>query len=180
MKGYKIAVGIDRENGPFPVMIELEIPDDAVVITPRDSIKVNIYSDVGSRIGVTKGTYSIQKYRTDKVKVINIIPADEFEVKKWNGKAYSLFILSDFYPNYCSKEVYSIGKEMETYLDRDNTLSCGRGFHFFKTKNDTLMFYEDVSSYWVSNIIHSLQRTWYNHIQTFYSPDYETLVELSR
>lgn len=38
MKGYKVAVGIDKEKGPFPVVIGLEIPVDAIVVAPVDKL----------------------------------------------------------------------------------------------------------------------------------------------
>lgn len=180
MKGYKIAVGIDRENGPFPVMVELEIPNDAVVVTPNDGVEVEVYNNVGSRIGVDKEVYSIKKYRTNKVKVINIIPENEFEVKEWNGKAYSLYSLGNFPDYYDEKDVYFIGKEMKTYLSRDVTYSCGPGFHFFKTGADALMFYKSDTCHWVANIISNLQKVWYKHIHRSYYPTYKTLVELSK
>ena len=180
MKGYKIAVGIDRENGPFPVMVELEIPDDAIVITPRDDVEVEVYNNVGSRIGVDKEFYSIKKYRTNKVKVINIIPENKFEVKEWNGKAYPLYGLGNFPDYYDEEDVYFIGKEMKTYLSRDVMLSCGPGFHFFKSGNDALMFYINDKCHWAANIISNLQKTWDRLIYRSYLPTYETLVELSK
>lgn len=179
MLGYKIAVGIDRENGPFPVMVELEIPDDAIVVTPNDGVEVVVCNNVSSRIGVDKEFYSIKKYRTDKVKVISIIPENIFKVKKWNGKAYSLYRLYYFSNFYDEEETYFIGKEMETYLDRDVTLSCGPGFHFFKTRNDAQIFYENDTFHWGVNIISYLQKIWCKHIRSFYLLDYKDLVKLS-
>ena len=35
MIGYKIAIGIARNIGPFPVMVELEIPEYATVVKPN-------------------------------------------------------------------------------------------------------------------------------------------------
>ena len=181
MLGYKIAVGIDRENGPFPVMVELEIPDDAVVVTPNDGVELEgYYYNVGDEIELVKETCFIKKYRTNKVKVINIIPENEFEVKEWNGKAYSLYSLGNFPDYYDEKDVYFIGKEMKTYLSRDVMLSCGPGFHFFKSGNDALMFYTNDKCHWATNIISHLQKTWRTHSHTVYSPSYEVLVKLSK
>lgn len=179
MLGYKIAVGIDRENGPFPVMVELEIPDNATIIMPRDMIRVNSYIYVDSRIGIIEEPYFIKKYRTNKVKITNIIPENNFMIKEWNGKAYSLYRLSNFFCEHYIGEIYFIGKEMETFLDKDNMISCGRGFHFFKTKNDAQIYYENDKTYWAANIISDLRKSWHGHIHTFYSPDYKYLIKLS-
>lgn len=128
MIGYKIAIGINRDYSAFPVLVTLEIPEDAIIVRPIKEFDT---------------TYQIQKLRTDKAKVIEIKPVEQFVdfAKNWNRKAYSAFVL---YYSDCTEEVFRFYyEEGETLLDDlclDKTESCCRGIHFFETEYDAYSF----------------------------------------
>ena len=128
MIGYKIAIGINRDFGAFPVLVKLEIPEDAIIVRPVKEFDT---------------TYQIQKLRTDKAKVIEIKPVEQFVdfAKNWNRTAYSAFLLylSDYVeqvPRFCYEE----GETLLDDLCLDEQESCCRGIHFFETEYDAYSF----------------------------------------
>jgi hypothetical protein len=129
MIGYKIAIGINRDYGVFPVLVTLEIPKDAMIVRPIEEFDT---------------TYQIQKLRTDKATVIELKPVEQYVdfAKNWNMKAYSAFLLyhSNFTKEECFGFCYEKGETLISDLCLDKTESCCRGIHFFETVYDAYSF----------------------------------------
>lgn len=148
MKGYKIAVGVSREIGFFPVMVELDIPETACVVKPLLGTFVNF--DI------------IDKYRTDECTVVSIENFTNAECQDWNGKAFSLFELVDYWLNdydtsaICT--IYEKNYEIASYVDKDITVNCGQGIHFFASKVDAKGFYYNDLKSWVYGSIYGLNQ----------------------
>ena len=131
MIGYKIAVGIDRKNGPFPVLVKLEVPEDATIVIPFDGIRLASCSFSGR---------TLHQLRTNKAKVLEMKPVSTWEnySEDWNRKSYSIYILSrDFNmgissPDFCYEE----GEEVSSYLVVDERYTCAAGIHFFESIGD--------------------------------------------
>lgn len=172
MNGYKIAIGIDRNIGPFPVMVELEIPEYATVVKPNRGF-------------VTKNFYHLVDMRTNTAKVMRVRPVDYWyvadptnpdkviliksngvlEPKDWNGKGYSAH---DFcYVNkvvtgndifyYKEGDIVSID---EICLDASET--CVSGIHFFETEKDALIYLVDDSNEFMYSAIEFMHNVWNN------------------
>lgn len=128
MVGYKIAIGINRDYHAFPVLVTLEIPKDAIIVRPVEEFDM---------------TYRIKKLRTDKAKVIEVKPIEQYVdfAKNWNRKAYSAFLL---YQSDCTEKVFRLyykeGEKLLSDLCLDKTESCCRGIHFFETEYDAYSF----------------------------------------
>lgn len=169
MKGYKIAVGIDKEYGPFPVMVELDIPEDAIVVVPEDKVAVEVEncSDVGYRILPRTEVKLIQKCRTNKVKVVGMYPLMSF-VSKWNHKAYSFFELNKIraclygnpYYNFDCITIYSIGAELFETVWRSKKQSCGPGINYFESAEDAENYYYCDTNSWALNLMHRFRNIW--------------------
>lgn len=156
MLGYKVAVGFDRETGPFPVIVTLEIPKDALVVCPIE----------GMRLDSTIGIESIKKYRTDKAKVVEINPMKPRKNLDWNGKAYSLFHLYNF--TWIEKNrlflgqqfSYEVNEELVCNLDKSVEVSCCEGIHFFETVGDTMLYYNYDNIDWVGYVLNKVKSYW--------------------
>ena len=177
MLGYKIAVGFDREIGPFPVIITLEIPNDALVICPIQ----------GALLSPNIGRESIKKYRTDMAKILKIFPIIPIKDLNWNGKAYSLFNLYNFtwIENGEDSLVlgngrlvlgqqfsYEVNEELVCNLNKDTEVACAEGIHFFATKYDTMLYYNHDNSLWAQHILEKLKMYW-----LYYWKDIRVLAE---
>ncbi len=172
MIGYKIAIGIARNIGPFPVMVELEIPEYATVVKPNRGF-------------VTKNFYHLRDMRTNTAKVMHIRPVDYWyvtdstnpdkvifksngvlEPQNWNGKGYSAH---DFC--YVNKAVtgndifyYKEGDTVrvdEIFLDANET--CVSGIHFFETEKDALIYLVDDCGEFMCSAIEFMRNVWNNN-----------------
>jgi hypothetical protein len=156
MIGYKIAVGIDRKNGPFPVLVKLEVPEDATIVRPFDGIKLEILN----RCFFSERT--LHQLRTDKAKVLEINPVSTWEnyLEDWNGKAYSVYSLSRDINMNISGHVfcYEEGKEVSSYLDLDERYSCVPGIHLFESNADAVeyLLFDD----YFMNCINKFSKVW--------------------
>lgn len=134
MIGYKIAIGVSEKHGFFPVMVELEIPDDAIIINP---------------------ICATDKYRTNKCKVVSVYKLiDEHQVyEDWDGNAFSIWELIEYW--VCSEGivtiVYKIGREiLLNDIDTNVHEVCGSGIHFFRDKQLATEYYFDDPTEWIS------------------------------
>jgi len=153
MVGYKVAVGIDRKNGPFPVLVKLEVPEDATIVMPLDGIKLN-YCFFSKR--------TLHQLRTDKAKVLEMKPVSTWEnyLEDWNGKAYSIYILSRDSSMSISSYVfcYEEGKEVSSYLDPDERYLCVPGIHFFESIGDAAEYL--LFDNYLMNCINKFRKAW--------------------
>lgn len=168
MIGYKIAVGIDRKNGPFPAMVTLNIPDDATVIRPTKPIKLGLY---GGSIK-SNNLINIYELRTDKATVLDVRPVDEYKekVEDWNGKAYSVYLMNHYaglskYINYFS---YQKGEELFTDLCMDDSIVCAQGIHFFLTEHDANNYLLLDENYYIMSSLYDFDVWWKNRYNKFY------------
>lgn len=168
MKGYKVAVGIDKKKGPFPVVIGLEIPVDAIIIAPVD--KLHFYDpNYDYRLEMSfniipgiPGNGLIQKYRTDKVRVVSMWPLEDF-VTEWNHKAYSFFELlhiRSYFVIESPKVIYTAGKEIHEDVLQNQAVSCGPGINYFASIEDAKNYYYNDTTSWAFDLMHGFSRLW--------------------
>lgn len=154
MIGYKIAVGVSEEHGFFPVIVELEIPEDAIIVTPL--LGIPLFGKNGELELVTK-------YRTNTCKVVKVSPLDvhPFNNKSyygWNGNAFSIYELVNWY--MCIRTVYKVCNIISVkYVDEDIKHDCGDGIHFFGSADDAEKFYNGDAMSWVYSALLSLNGT---------------------
>ena len=148
MIGYKVAVGVSEKHGFFPVMIELEIPKDATIITPLFGVQLfNKNGDLDV----------VPKYRTNTCKVIKIYPLYEKSYDDWNGNAFSVYELINLYDIIT---VYKVGNTVSVkHVDEDVKHDCGNGIHFFGSSDEAERFYSNDASQWVHSIVSKLNGT---------------------
>lgn len=145
MIGYKIAVGVSKTHGFFPVMIELEIPEDATIVKPL--IGMPLFGENG--IGV------VTKYRTNTCKVVKVYPLDNKSYDDWNGNAFSVYELANMCMNI--RTVYKVGITISVkYVDKDIKHDCGDGIHFFGSVDDAEKFYNGDGMSWAYSTLLSL------------------------
>lgn len=151
MIGYKVAIGIDKVKGPFPVIVVLEIPEDATVVVPTQKVLLDAPID-------------ITKLRTDKAIVIDMYPLyREHTDLNWNGLAFSAYELTCveiYYYDQKINTVYKIGKHMISDLAMDETESCGKGIHYFKSEEDARLYYSYDYTGWFYGILYNLKVEW--------------------
>jgi hypothetical protein len=148
MIGYKIAIGVSEEHGFFPVMVELEIPEDATVVKPLIGVPLFVENDVDV----------FTKYRTNTCKVIKVYPLDNKSYDDWNGNAFSIYELANWYTDI--QTVYKVGSTISVkYVDEDIEHDCGNGIHFFKSADDAERFYNSDISEWAYDIVSKLNGT---------------------
>jgi len=151
MIGYKITIGVSEAHGFFPVIVELEIPDDATIITPL--LGIPLFGKNGELELVTK-------YRTNTCKVVKVSPLDvhPFDNKSyddWNGNAFSIYELANCYMDI--RTVYKVGNTITLrYVDEDIKHDCGDGIHFFGSAEDAEKFYNGDATSWVYSTLLSL------------------------
>lgn len=169
MTGYKITVGFNND-GPFPALVTLEIPEDAVVVKPREYMSIKCFHNGDN------STLEFPKMRTNKAKVVNIEPlASEDSVDGWNKKAYSLFCLSNIYTENFGNEVripsqffYKTGEEVVSdFFDNNCLIACTCGIHFFETKTAAGYFYYQESVHWGLNIVQTIKKYWIRFPEEF-------------
>ena len=168
MIGYKIAVGVTKVAGFFPVLVTLEIPDSAKVITPVDGVACRDQKNRG---------FEIKKYRTNKctVKDISEFHLDTFnngeplipDITGWDHVAYSLYeILLHFKYRYYGIHAIMSRINMTRYtkgaiisvdnLDERVENDCGKGIHFFKSIEDVRNYYSSDSAEWFRGNIYRM------------------------
>ena len=176
MKGYKLAIGIDKNTGPFIVMVVLDIPEDARVVTPTEKVSLIDHPD-------------IIKLRTDKAKVIDIRPLfpEKHQNLVWNGLAFSVHEIRysfAYTPDMRTsiKTIYKVGETVVSDLLLDTNVSCGQGIHYFNSEEDAMQFYlEDVTN-WFGRVFSSLVDDWiwfYNNYEGCTNLTKELMVKLS-
>ena len=151
MTGYKLGVGIDRKEGPFPVVIVLEIPEDATVVTPIDKVRLD-------------GHTPITKLRSNKAVVVDLYPLNRERTDlNWNRLAFSGYELNYMYA-HCDdrkiKTIYKIGKDISSDISMNVKESCGRGIHYFQSELDMQLYYDYDLSSWFGGVMCSLTRSW--------------------
>lgn len=122
MKGYKFCFGelpkVEKENGkwklkntnPFMCLVELEIPEDATVVSQETQT-------------LPSSLASVEKHRTNKATVTKIHGGFKEAFSAWDEEFK-----------------YVEGKEVVPTLpfDPDENKPCSSGIHFFKTKEEVL------------------------------------------
>ena len=174
MIGYKIAVGAYKGEGFFPVMVVLDIPDDADVIEPFEGVRVYSHDMMLC--------CEYPKYRTDKCTVTDVYPLDDKERPDWEPVGYSMWDMIGYCRNYelsvlydklkisditCysrNKSLYVVG------IDTSPELSCGRGIHFFRKKEEAREYYYNDITKWFYEEIYSLN-TVIRSISKFNGPE---------
>ena len=143
MIGYKLAT---YYNGNYfqPCIVTLDIPDDATVVHPYTQ-----YS------WMMKEQHRVRskKHRCNKARVINI---EDLQFGNFVPKAYSLFAIWNLIGKYGGQIIPRIHLVIERYkvncpgsvyepsekpicleeINEDESLECGKGIHFFLTKQD--------------------------------------------
>ena len=145
MKGYKIAVGIDRKYGPFLCMVELETHPKATIIKPY--LEPQIF-----------GGISLPSRRTDMAAIKSVTPL-KAPHKNWNGKAYSLFQLCKPYQNFV-RIVYEEGVLVTSRLNTDESEPCGLGIHFFESEEDATLYLKEDICFYLENSIRYVKKLW--------------------
>lgn len=172
MTGYKVAVGIDEKEGPFPVIVKLDIPEDATIVIPEDKVAIEDYSDIGTRILLRTEPKLIQKCRTNKVKVVEMWPLGDV-VFNWNHKAYSFFELDfvrnrlviDFNYNCFDRIItYSSGKELYEPVLLSKKEACGPGINYFNSLEDARDYYCNDIYEWAANLMLLFKQIWRSKI----------------
>ena len=143
MKGYKIAVGISEKYGFFPVMVELEIPDGAVIVEPL--LGIPLFSEIGM-------LDLKPKYRTNICKVTKVYPIEDKSYEDWNGNAFSIYELINLIVGI--RTVYKVDNTISVkYIDEDVKHDCGGGIHFFGCVHDAERFYSHDPMSWAYGCI---------------------------
>lgn len=139
MVGYKIAVGVSSAHGFFPVMVELEIPEDATVVKPLIGVPLFGKNDLDV----------VTKYRTNTCKVTKVYPLDNESYDDWNGNAFSIYELENWNTDTDIQTVYKVGSTISVkYVDEDIEHDCGNGIHFFGSADDAERFYSNNATQW--------------------------------
>ena len=142
---------MDENIGFFPVIVELEIPEDAKVVKPN----------VGQPLlnPLNDEYVHVSKYRTDKCTVKALDPLFGGIPRDWdtNAKALSLWELMD-YISYGTKcvlhTVYKVGAEITLDAISESVYDeCGTGIHFFDDKETARNYYFYDSSRWIKSYI---------------------------
>lgn len=143
MLGYKIAGYYDKTAREWkPCMVFLEIPEDVIIVRPRNG----------------------KKLRCNKAIVLNIVDFEDRTIQI--DEALSIYIISEClsiaFGSFFGRrgaldytEVFAVAREIPggTYrpdwavgpavLDLDVTEECASGIHFFLTEEDANEFYND-------------------------------------
>lgn len=152
MIGYKVAVGIDERYGAIPVLVTLEIPEDAEIVCPNTTLNTLLPTFINP----------IKKLRTNKAKVTamsNLRSPNH----KTPDKAYSLYELGH---QHKVETIYEIGAVVESYLDKDITLRCARGIHFFEKLKDFRYYYCGEEGRWIHVVIRDLDLDIFSNFQS--------------
>lgn len=155
MIGYKLAVGVCKDEGFFPVVVKLEIPEDAKVVKPIAPGFRKVYKqELPDGYHFTLSTKDFPKYRTDKCKVLNIYALDEKEHPNWNGVGYSLYRIIQYLRYNCSDITeYHEKMMLVSDLDLNQERSCSKGIHFFETEEVARAYYcEDEDEWFLDGI----------------------------
>ena len=165
MKGYKLAIGIDKVKGPFPVIVVLDIPEDATVVVPVQKVALDNHPTI------TK----IRKLRSDRATVVDMYPLDkECTDWNWNRLAFSAYELN-YMEVYCDLQrintIYKIGKDIVSDITMDEKESCGTGIHYFESEEDMMLYYDYDLSHWFREILEYLELDWYSQGYSVYARD---------
>lgn len=178
MTGYKIAISIDRERGPFISMVELETLEDSIIITPND--KIPVYINLAEQLVITPLYGSdvdkergIRKYRTDRAVVRDINPVYPSKSRDWNLKAYSIYQLAEVMefirsfgagkPSENYPFVYAKDKIISSVLDVNVSEPCGMGIHFFETMADAISYLNFDRAFYARMAYNNIYDEWYSH-----------------
>lgn len=118
--------------------MELEVPDDAIIVAPLFGIPLFDGNGV---------LELIKKYRINTCKVTKVYPLDTESYDDWNGNAFSIYELENMYTDI--QTVYKVGSTISVkYVDEDITHDCGDGIHFFGSVDGAERFYSNDATQW--------------------------------
>lgn len=161
--GYKLAVGVCKDEGFFPVVVKLEIPKEAEVVEPTVPgfkvvcNKIPSVSNFSVSLFGEEATISFPKYRTNKCKVLNTYALDGKERPNWNRVGYSLYGIAQ-YMGYRCRDIteYHEKTELVSNLDLSHKRGCSEGIHFFETEEIAKTYYFEDIDQWFSEGINVL------------------------
>lgn len=166
MIGYKLAVGVCKDEGFFPVLVRLEIPEDADIVKPttpgftmKNPANFNLSDAINFSLSGEDTTISFSKYRTNKCNVLNVYALDGKECPNWNKVGYSLYEIIQYVRwGFEGITEYYEKESLESYLNLDTRVSCGHGIHFFETEYIAKAYYFEDENQWFATGIDRLNK----------------------
>lgn len=154
--GYKIVNPVlDECPGDYPVMLEVEIPDNAVIVNAGRKFRTNVI--IPRRVGYIRTIFRylplydrLSLMRT-KANIQNVYSSEtdpddwfDFTRAKKEGVTIPLRFVSRYSPNICNKYlIYTLGHPTELPIeevDLDNFNDCSAGISYFSLYDDAINF----------------------------------------
>lgn len=157
--GYKVVSPVlDEYPGDYPVMLEVEIPDNAVIVNTGRKFRTNVI--IPKRVGFIRTIFRHLSLR-DRLNFMGIVgtkpcylietdPDDwfDFDRARKEGIKIPLQFVSRYSPNICNKSLlYTLGHSTELPIeevDLDIFNDCSAGISYFSSYRDAINFLNDM------------------------------------
>lgn len=152
--GYKVVSPmLDRYPGDYPVMLEVEIPDNAIIVNTGRKFRTNLI--IPRRVGYIRTNFRYLSFHdrlswmrtTDSIIYVSETDPDDwfdFNRAKKEGITIPLQFISRYSLNICNKALlYTLGHSTELPIeevDLDKSNDCSAGISYFSSYDDAIDF----------------------------------------